>query len=225
MHYLLFYELADDYVARRAEFRQAHLEKAWKASDRGELVLGGALADPVDGAVLLFKGDSVAVAENFAKTDPYVTNGLVKRWYVRPWTTVAGDEAAKPIRPDTDGPAMMTSSPAPASQHRPGILRLWTARTTADKFDRYVEHATNHVVPALEVIAGHRGTLLLRRPSGTEIEIIVLTLWDSMEAVRRFAGPEAEKAVVEPPARAVLTSFDEIVKHYEVVRSSPGTSI
>jgi uncharacterized protein len=83
MHFLLFYEAGEDYVARRAEFRSAHLELAWAASERGELILGGALADPVDGALLLFKADSPAVAENFAGVDPYVTTGLVKRWYVR----------------------------------------------------------------------------------------------------------------------------------------------
>jgi len=75
MHYLLFYEFGEDYLPRRAEFRNAHLEMAWKASERGELVLGGALTNPVDGAVLLFKGDSPEVAEKFAKADPYVTNG------------------------------------------------------------------------------------------------------------------------------------------------------
>lgn len=99
MHYLLFYEVAEDYVSRRAGFRRAHLEKAWQASARGELVLGGALANPVDGAVLLFQGDSPDVAEKFAKADPYVTSGAVKRWYVREWTTVVGDDAATPIRP------------------------------------------------------------------------------------------------------------------------------
>src|SRR5579872_5900106 len=99
MHYLLFYEVSEDYVARRAEFRAAHLEKAWKASERGELVLGGALANPVDGAVLLFKGESATVAEEFARTDPYVTGGAVTRWYVREWTTVVGDSAEKPFRP------------------------------------------------------------------------------------------------------------------------------
>lgn len=99
MHYLLFYEVDEDYVARRGEFRGAHLEKAWAASERGELVLGGALADPVDGAVLLFKGDSTEVAEKFARVDPYVVNGLIKKWYVRQWTTVAGNDAANPVRP------------------------------------------------------------------------------------------------------------------------------
>ncbi len=97
MHYLLFYEVGDDYVSRRAEFRQAHLAKAWQASDRGELVLGGALANPPDGAILLFKGDSPEIAEKFARADPYVMNGLVRRWYVREWTTVAGADAATPV--------------------------------------------------------------------------------------------------------------------------------
>lgn len=97
MHYLLFYEVGDDYISRRGEFREAHLAKAWQASDRGELVLGGALANPPDGAVLLFKGGSPEVAEKFAKSDPYVTNGLVRRWYVREWTTVAGADAATPV--------------------------------------------------------------------------------------------------------------------------------
>jgi hypothetical protein len=100
MHYLLFYEANEDYVSRRAEFRNAHLEMAWKASACGELVLGGALANPVDGAVLLFKGDSPEVAEKFARVDPYVTNGVVKRWYVREWTTVAGEGSAMPIKPN-----------------------------------------------------------------------------------------------------------------------------
>jgi uncharacterized protein YciI len=100
-HFLLFYEVADDYLARRAEFRAAHLAKAWAAHARGELILGGALADPVDGALLLFAADSPRVAEAFAREDPYVLNGLVTRWRVREWSTVAGDGAAAPILPPT----------------------------------------------------------------------------------------------------------------------------
>ena len=93
MHYLLFYEVGADYAERREPFRSAHLEYAREAVARGELVLGGALANPVDGAVLLFRGGSPAVAEQFAKSDPYVVNGAVKRWYVREWTTVVGPDA------------------------------------------------------------------------------------------------------------------------------------
>jgi len=97
LHYLLFYDVALDYVERRTTFRAEHLAYAKAAVERGELILGGALADPVDGAVLLFRGDSPAAAEAFAKNDPYVVNGLVTRWRVRPWTTVVGPWAEHPI--------------------------------------------------------------------------------------------------------------------------------
>ena len=90
MHYLLFYEVGDGYAERRLPFRQAHLAHARQAVERGELVLGGALASPLDMAVILFEGDSPAAAERFARTDPYVLNGLVSRWYVREWTTAVG---------------------------------------------------------------------------------------------------------------------------------------
>jgi uncharacterized protein len=99
MHYLLFYDVADDYLTRRGAFRAAHLENAWQAHARGELVLAGALANPADGAVFLFRGSSPAEAEAFAKADPYVLNGLVRRWWVREWTTVVGDMAEQPVRP------------------------------------------------------------------------------------------------------------------------------
>lgn len=98
MHYLLIYDLASDYLERRAAFRGEHLRLAWAASARGELLLGGALADPADCAVLLFQGDSPAAAEAFAAADPYVRNGLVAQWRVRVWTTVVGEAAASPVR-------------------------------------------------------------------------------------------------------------------------------
>jgi uncharacterized protein YciI len=100
-HFLLFYEACDDYVTKRAPFRDLHLKHGWAAHLRGELLLGGALADPVDGAVLLFRGETSEVAERFAQSDPYVMNGLVTRWHVREWTTVVGAEAAAPVRPRT----------------------------------------------------------------------------------------------------------------------------
>lgn len=97
MHYLLIYELVDDYIERRAEFRDEHLSLAWKSHKQGNLVLGGALNDPADSAVLLFKGDSPEAAEEFAKNDPYVKNNLVKKWSVRLWTTVVGEDASTPV--------------------------------------------------------------------------------------------------------------------------------
>ena len=97
-HFLLTYTLDPDYLERRPDFRGAHLALAWAAADRGELVLGGAL-EPADAALLLFRGETAAVAEAFARADPYVLNGLVVSWAVRPWTTVVGMEAATPVRP------------------------------------------------------------------------------------------------------------------------------
>jgi uncharacterized protein len=99
-HFLLFYDASPDYMERRPAFRAAHLEHAWGARERGDLVLAGALADPADGAVLLFQGDSPDAAEAFARNDPYVKNGLVKEWRVRRWTTVVGDAADTPVRPE-----------------------------------------------------------------------------------------------------------------------------
>ena len=99
-HFLLFYEGAADYLERRPQFRGAHLQHAWAASERGELLVAGALADPVDGAVLMFSGEDRRVAEDFARADPYVLNGLVARWHVREWTTVVGEYAATPVQPD-----------------------------------------------------------------------------------------------------------------------------
>lgn len=99
-HFLLFYEAGPGYLERRPQFRGAHLKHAWAAAERGELVVAGALADPVDGAVLMFAGEDKSVAERFAQDDPYVTNGLVARWHVREWTTVVGELAANPVRPE-----------------------------------------------------------------------------------------------------------------------------
>lgn len=99
MHFLLFYDVTADYVERRAKYRNEHLRLAWDSAARGELILGGALTDPVDGAILLFKASSASIVEEFAKNDPYVRNGLVTSWRVRQWMTAVGDLAATPIRP------------------------------------------------------------------------------------------------------------------------------
>ncbi|SAK54760.1 YciI-like protein [Caballeronia pedi] len=98
MHYLLIYDLCADYLERRGQFRDAHLAMAWAAVERGDIVLAGALDAPADRAMLLFHSDSPAAAEDFAKSDPYVTNGLVDRWEVRKWNTVVGANAATPVR-------------------------------------------------------------------------------------------------------------------------------
>ena len=95
-HFLLRYELASDYLERRGAFRDAHLALAWAAVERGELLLGGAVGDPVESALLLFTG--AEAARSFAEADPYVAHGLVTGWSVAPWATVVGAEAANPVR-------------------------------------------------------------------------------------------------------------------------------
>jgi len=94
VHYLLLYDCVPEYLERRGEFRDEHLGLARAAVERGELILGGALTNPADSAVLLFEGDSPAAAESFAQADPYVRNGLIAKWRVREWTTVIGAQAA-----------------------------------------------------------------------------------------------------------------------------------
>ena len=103
MHYILFYDVVDDYLERRAPFRGLHLKKVREAYERGELVLAGALTEPDDGAVLVFRGPSPDAAEAFARSDPYVTNGVVTAWRVRKWVTVVGDGATMPSLPDATG--------------------------------------------------------------------------------------------------------------------------
>lgn len=97
MHFLLFYDFVSDYLQRRAPYRTEHLRVAWEAQQRGELLLGGALADPPDAAVLLFQGEDARTARAFAENDPYVKSGLVTHWSVRPWMTVVGESATTPL--------------------------------------------------------------------------------------------------------------------------------
>ncbi|MDR7522776.1 MAG: YciI-like protein [Armatimonadota bacterium] len=91
-YFALFYDVVDDYIARRVVYRDEHLRLAREAHRRGELLLGGALGDPVDRALLVFRAEDSGVVEDFVRHDPYVTNGLVTRWEVRPWTVVIGGE-------------------------------------------------------------------------------------------------------------------------------------
>lgn len=96
-HFLLFYQAGADYGERRTPFRPAHLAHAKAAVARGEMLLAGAYADPLDGSVFLFQGADRSAAEAFAAADPYVTAGIIERWWVREWTTVLGQWAAQPV--------------------------------------------------------------------------------------------------------------------------------
>jgi uncharacterized protein len=96
-YYALFYEVVDDFVERRVLYREEHLRLAREAHRNGEIVLAGALAEPADGALLIFRGESPEVATSFAQHDPYVRHGLVRNWEVRPWTVVIGGDSASTV--------------------------------------------------------------------------------------------------------------------------------
>ncbi len=94
-YYALFYDLVEDYVSRRAEFREEHLRLAREAQRLGQLLLAGALTDPTNRALLVFRAPDRSVVEQFARNDPYVIRGLVTRWEVRSWAVVIGNEPSK----------------------------------------------------------------------------------------------------------------------------------
>ena len=92
-YFTLIYYVVDSFVSRRAAYREGHLRLVREANRRGELLLAGALGDPVDRALLVFRTQDRSVAEDFARNDPYVINGLVTRWEVEPWAVVVGNDS------------------------------------------------------------------------------------------------------------------------------------
>ena len=94
-YFALIYDVVDDFVERRAMFREAHLRLAQEAHGRGEILLAGALGMPPDRALLIFRANDVSIADAFARADPYVVNGLVTCWEVQPWAVVIGDEPGR----------------------------------------------------------------------------------------------------------------------------------
>jgi uncharacterized protein YciI len=93
-YFVLQYDVVEDFVNKRMPYRPAHLQEVREANGRGELVMAGALADPA-AAMLIFRGPDKTAAENFAKNDPYVKEGLVKRWSVRQWNVVVGQDPSE----------------------------------------------------------------------------------------------------------------------------------
>jgi heme-degrading monooxygenase HmoA len=103
------------------------------------------------------------------------------------------------------------------------VARVWKAEALPAKVEAYARHLREAVLPVLGSIPGHRGAWLLKRDEGDRTELVVLTLWESMDAIRAFAGESPERAVVEPEAQAVLEAFDATVRHFEVV-SAPDAA-
>jgi len=204
-YYALFYEVVDDFVARRAPFRQEHLRLANEARERGELLLAGALAEPADRALIVFHVDDKTKVASFVSKDPYVQNGLVKKWEVRPWNAVVGNE------PRSSASALAAGT----------ILRHWSARTTEAQLPKYLEHFSKNVLPELRGVSGYLGAKVSLRHGEKEIEIVVETNWRSLESVRNFSGADLEAAVVAPEAAALLISFDRRVRHHKIVIADP----
>jgi heme-degrading monooxygenase HmoA len=99
------------------------------------------------------------------------------------------------------------------------IVREWRGRAEPSRPDAYPAHFRGHVVPDLKRLAGFHGATLMRRTLGDKIEFVVLTRWESMEAVRAFAGADPSRAVVEPGGVAALVEFDSTARHYEIIES------
>jgi uncharacterized protein YciI len=94
--WVLTYEVVENFVGRRAPYRGEHLRLVRDAYERGELLLAGAVGEPADEALLVFRCADRGAAERFAEADPYVTGGLVARWKVRPWAVVVGNDLEPP---------------------------------------------------------------------------------------------------------------------------------
>lgn len=97
------------------------------------------------------------------------------------------------------------------------IARIWSAQTTPAHAPAYAAHLQHRVLPELRGLEGYAGALLLEREAPEGVEVLVITWWRSLAAIRNFAGADLERAVVADEARAVLKQFDRRVRHYEVV--------
>jgi heme-degrading monooxygenase HmoA len=96
------------------------------------------------------------------------------------------------------------------------IARVWSAQTTPAQLPAYAEHLRSQVLPTLRALDGYGGALLLERATPAGAEVVVITFWRSLDAIRGFAGPDVEAAVVADEAAALLTEFDRRVRHFEV---------
>ena len=193
-------EASNELLRPTLRTRRRHGHAPCPVSRRAPAVLGGALAEPVDRALLVFHVDDKSKAEAFARKDPYVLNGLAKKWEVLPWNVVVGNENL-----------------APSSALAAGaVLRRWSARTTQAQLPKYLEHFSSNVMLELRRVPGYLGATVSLRCLESEVEIVVETTWRSLDSIRNFAGPDLEAAVVADQAAALLTDFDRRVRHYEI---------
>ncbi len=104
------------------------------------------------------------------------------------------------------------------------IARLWHGLTNREDSEKYERLLLDDILPGIHRVEGYRGAYLLRREIAEGTEFVTLTLFDSMDAVRRFAGENSDVAVVPAQARRLLASFDARSTHYTVVAEPPRNS-
>jgi heme-degrading monooxygenase HmoA len=97
------------------------------------------------------------------------------------------------------------------------ISRIWHGWTTRANAGKYEAALKAEVLPGIHRVAGYRGAYLLRHDAGAEVEFVTITLFDDMEAVRRFAGDDYELAVIHPEAGKLLSHYDARSAHYETI--------
>lgn len=207
-YFAVFYDVIDDFVSKRDAFRGEHLRCVSESYARGELILAGAFGEPADRALLVFHVADRSIVESFIQDDPYVMGALVKKWELRPWNVVTGNEAS--------------AAPAVAI-HPTEICRVWTARASRESWPTYREHFSAKVLPELRAVPGYLGANLYLRRNADQNEIRVETFWRSLDAIHSFAGLDPEAAVVAKEAADLLTDYDRRVCHYEVVISDHAT--
>jgi heme-degrading monooxygenase HmoA len=102
------------------------------------------------------------------------------------------------------------------------IVRTWRCQSPAAQADAYYAYLTGTVFASVEKIAGHRGAYLLRREVADQVEFVAITFWDSVEAIKEYAGETIDTAVVKPEAQAMLSDFDTFVRHYTIAHNTVG---
>jgi heme-degrading monooxygenase HmoA len=125
-----------------------------------------------------------------------------------------------PITDPADRPTILVHESTLCVYTNPMIARIWRGQALAANADAYHQHVTQEVFPKLKSMAGYRGAYLLQRTIADRVEFVALTWWDSLEAVKQFAGDDPDTAIVTAEARAVLLEFDDFARHYEVTYSS-----
>jgi uncharacterized protein YciI len=197
--------VVDDFVARLGAYRGEHLRRVSESyAHGGELIVGGALAVRADRALPVFHVADKKTVLSFIENDPDVVSGLVKKWEVRPWNVMTGNEAA----PNSGVP-----------KHPKEIVRAWSARTGEQNWLRYREHFAKRAK-----LPGYVSATLSVRAAGDQREILVETYWRSLGAVRAFAGVDLDSSVVPSETVAVLTEYEKRVRHYEIVLTGSATT-